>query len=134
MMICIRVWIWTAQRKTGWSATACARFVQHTNDEENGKARGNMATQVKPSNGTHDGAAGPLCPQHDEVNVGPPPSLPRFDRLPHALCSGKDAHAQGESPGDAGNVHVIDAWLVIFVVVGYQKTGHVVGGVDVRNE
>lgn len=108
--------------------------MQHTNDEENGKARGNMTTQVEPSNGTHNGAASPLCPQHDEVNVGPPPSLPRFDRLPHALRSGKDAHAQGEPPGDAGNVHVIDARLVIFVVVGYQKAGHVVGGVDVRTQ
>ena len=90
-------------------------YIGLTNDEKDRKARWYVLSQITPRNSTHNHTTQPLHPQKNKIDISPGSSFPRLNCLADSFSATEDGHAEGETPSDAGDVHVIAARFVEFV-------------------
>jgi hypothetical protein len=93
-----------------------------TDKEEELHARLNSALEVKPTHDPQDSTRNNLGPEQRDITGDLLPAVIRRARLSNSLGDIKERDAQGQAPGDGGNVQVGFIGKIVNVIIWDEKT------------
>lgn len=93
-----------------------------TDKEEELHARRNSALEIKPTHDPQDSTRNDLSPEQRDITGDLLPAVPRRARLSNSLGDIKERDAQGQAPGDGGDVQIGFIGKIVDVRVRDEKT------------
>jgi hypothetical protein len=93
-----------------------------TDKEEELHARLNSTLEIEPTHNPQDSTRNDLSPEQRDITGDLLPAVPRRARLSNSLGDVKERDAQGQAPGDGGDVQVGFIGKIVDVIIWDEKT------------